>query len=94
MQVALSWNAAVVPAGVTVTYNVYRNGGPSGYQLIFTNLTANAYTDGPNDLDNATTYTYTVTAVTSDGESLPSIPVTAVPVGPLSAPTGLTAVIS
>lgn len=93
MIVNLSWVAPAVPAGTTLTFNVYRNGG-IGNQLIFTTLTANSYVDGPNDLDNATSYIYTVTAVTSDGESLPSLPVTAVPVGALSAPTGLAAVVS
>lgn len=89
MIVNLSWNAS---ANAT-SYNVYRSNG-FGYQLIFTTLTANAYTDGPNGLDNSTTYTYQITAVTADGESLPSNIVTAVPVGPLSAPTGLAAVVS
>lgn len=90
MIVSLTWNA--VPNAQT--YNVYRNGGPSGYQLIANSVVSNAYVDGPNDLDNSTTYLYEVTVVTADGESAMSLPVTAVPVGPLSAPTGLAAVVS
>ncbi len=93
MIVNLSWTPAVSSTGATITYNVYRSNG-FGYQLIFTTLTSNSYVDGPNDLDNSTTYTYQVTAVTADGESLPSNIVTAVPVGPLSAPASLVAVVS
>lgn len=90
MIVNLSWNA--VPNATS--YNVYRSGGPSGFQLIFTTLTANSYVDGPNDLDNSTTYTYQVTSVTGSGESLPSNVVTAVPLGPPLSPTGLTQTVS
>jgi len=89
MIVALTWT----DNPLAISYNVYRSNG-SGYQLIANSVIAPAYTDGPGGLDNSTVYTYEVTAVTADGESLMSLPVTAVPVGPLSAPTGLVAVVS
>lgn len=91
MQVALSWTA--VPNALS--YNVYRSQtSGSGYQLIFTTLTTNSYTDGPENLTNGTTYYYVTTAVTADGESAFSNQYTAVPAGFPGAPSGLAGVVS
>lgn len=91
MQVALSWSA--VPNAVS--YNVYRSQtSGSGYQLIFTTLTSNSYTDGPANLTNGQDYFYCVTSVTADGESAFSNEYPAVaPAFPV-APSGLTGMIS
>lgn len=91
MQVALSWTA--VPNALS--YNVYRSQtSGSGYQLIFTTLTANSYTDGPQNLDNSTNYFYVTTSVTADGESAFSNEYAAVPAGFPVAPAGLAGVVS
>lgn len=91
MQVLLSWTA--VPNALS--YNVYRSQtSGSGYQLIFTTLTSNSYTDGPANLTNGVNYYYVVTSVTADGESAFSNQYTATaPVFP-TAPSGLTGVVS
>jgi len=84
-QVSLTWNAS---SGAT-TYNVKRgttSGGP--YSQVASSALAN---DTDTGLTNGTTYYYVVSAANSHGESGNSAEVSATPIAPPSAPTGLTA---
>ena len=84
-QVALNWTAS---SGAT-SYNVKRatvNGGP--YTTI-ASPTTTSYTD--TTAVNGTTYYYVVSAVNASGESANSAQVSATPIAPPAAPTGLTA---
>jgi len=78
-RVQLSWTAVS-----NATYNIYRNG-----QLIATQ-SGTTYTD--TGVTNGTTYTYTVSAIVDNVQSLQTAPVTAKPedLTPPSTPTGLT----
>jgi len=89
-QVVLSWTASTGAA----SYNVKRatvSGGP--YTTIATNsstyINPTSYTD--TTVTNGTTYYYVVSAVNATGESVNSAEVSATPVAPPAAPTGLTA---
>lgn len=71
--VHLSWDAPVENEFTLEGYNVYRDG-----EMINTSfLTDTEFTD--NNVENDVTYTYYVTAVYSEGESLPSNTVEATP---------------
>ncbi len=61
--VNLSWDAV---SDVT-NYNIYRSTTQGSEYTLLGSSTANSYTD--NDVTNATTYYYVVTAITSTGES-------------------------
>ena len=78
-QVILSWQS--VPDADS--YNIYRDG------VLIDSTTSTSYTD--TNVINGQTYTYTITAVNNDGESLPSSPVTGQPFEPMpqDTPTGL-----
>src|SRR5581483_7830598 len=85
-QVSLSWSSST---GAT-SYNVKRatvSGGP--YTAVATGVTQTSYTN--TGLTNGTTYFYVVSAVSASGEGLNSTQVSAQPVAPPAAPTGLTA---
>ena len=85
-QVTLSWTAS---AGAT-SYTVERatvNGGP--YTAVASGVTTTSYTN--TGLTNGTTYYYVVVAVNAGGSSPNSSQVSAQPIGPPAAPTGLTA---
>jgi cellulose 1,4-beta-cellobiosidase len=84
-QVSLSWTAS---SGAT-SYNVKRSTvSGSGYVTV-NSPTTTSYTN--TGLTNGTTYYYVVTAVNSSGQSANSSQVSATPVAPPAAPTGLTA---
>src|SRR5271165_4702094 len=83
-QVVLTWNAS---SGAT-SYNVKRSTTSGAEVTIATSATA-SYTD--TAVTNGTPYYYEVSAVNSAGESANSGEVTATPVAPPTAPTGLTA---
>jgi hypothetical protein len=68
-QIVLSWTAATTTAG-TITYTVSRSTTSGSETSIQTGLTGTSYTD--TGLSNTKTYYYTVTAVNSNGSSLPS----------------------
>ncbi|MGO8671501.1 MAG: fibronectin type III domain-containing protein [Capsulimonadaceae bacterium] len=84
--VSLNWNAS---SGAT-SYNVYRATatGGEGTTAYATGLTATSYSD--TAVTNGTTYFYTVAAVNAVGASSQSTEVSATPVAPPAAPTGLT----
>jgi fibronectin type 3 domain-containing protein len=85
-QVALSWSAASGAA----SYNVYRSTtSDSNFVLLGSSSTA-TYTD--NSAVGGTTYYYTVTGVSSGGESNDSLQISATPLPPIpAAPTQLSA---
>ena len=85
-QVTLSWTAS---AGAT-SYTVERatmNGGT--YTAIASGVTTTSYTN--TGLTNGTTYYYVIVAVNAGGSSPNSSQVSAQPIGPPAAPTGVTA---
>ena len=86
-RVVLSWAAS---AGAT-SYHVLRStsSGYAGAQAVAVNVTSTGYTD--TGAVNGTTYYYQVTAVNANGHSGASAAVSARPVAPPAAPTGLTA---
>jgi fibronectin type 3 domain-containing protein len=86
-RVSLSWS----PAPGAVSYNVYRgtSSGGEGPTPIATGVTGTSFTD--TGLTDGTTYFYQVTSVHAAGESLPSGEVSATPIPPPSAPTGVVA---
>jgi fibronectin type 3 domain-containing protein len=85
-QITLSWNAV---SGAT-SYNVKRasvSGGP--YTAVAWNTTGTSYVD--TGLTQGTTYYYVFTAINGVAESGPSAEISAAPLLPPTAPTGLTA---
>jgi fibronectin type 3 domain-containing protein len=86
-KITLTWTTS---AGAT-SYNVYRgtSTGGEGANPIASGVTSTSFTD--IGLTNGTTYYYQVTAVNAGGESSRSAEVSAAPVGPPSAPTGVAA---
>jgi fibronectin type 3 domain-containing protein len=87
MRVTLTWAASAGAA----SYKVYRGTTPGGEGAtpVATGLTTPSFTD--TGLTNGTTYYYQVTAVNAGGESARSGEVSAAPVAPPSAPTGVAA---
>ena len=93
-EVTLTWAAPDVPGRAPATgYNVYAGTAPGheapaplngGSPVTTTSFTATG-------LNNGTTYYFEVTALNSAGEGAPSNEVSATPVGPPSAPSGLVA---
>ncbi|WP_231506179.1 fibronectin type III domain-containing protein [Paenibacillus sp. UNC451MF] len=73
-QVTLFWNAVNGAA----SYNVKRSTDGSSFTTIASGVTTNSYVN--TGLTNNTQYYYAVTAVNSNGESVPSASVTATPV--------------
>jgi fibronectin type 3 domain-containing protein len=88
MKVTLTWTASPGAA----SYNVYRGTSPGGEgpSPLATGVTTTSFSD--SGLTDGTTYYYQVTAVNSAGESVRSGEVSATPVAPPSAPTGVTAI--
>jgi cellulose 1,4-beta-cellobiosidase len=86
-QVTLSWSAST---GAT-SYNVYRStkSGGEGSTAYATGITSPTYTN--TGLTNGTKYYYAVAAVNAGGTSAQSTEVSATPIAPPAAPTGLTA---
>ena len=85
-QATLTWSAVSGATG----YNVKRatvSGGP--YATVASGLVAPGFTD--TGLSNGTTYYYVVSATNAGGESANSTQVSAAPVAPPAAPTGLAA---
>ena len=82
---SLTWNAST---GAT-SYNVKRSQTSGGPYAKIASPTAASYTD--TGLTNGTPYYYVVSAANSAGESANSSEVTATPVAPPAAPTGLNA---
>jgi hypothetical protein len=87
-QVTVTWNAS---SGAT-SYSVKRSQTPGGPYTKIASPTTASYTD--TGLTNGTPYYYVVSAVNSAGESANSSEVTATPVAPPAAPTGLQATAS
>lgn len=86
-QVALSWSA---PAGAVTRYNIYRGTSSGGETLLASPTgTAAAYLDAA--AVNGTAYYYKVSAVNATGEGNLSSEVSATPLAPPAAPSGLTA---
>jgi fibronectin type 3 domain-containing protein len=87
MRVSLTWTTSAGAA----SYNVYRGTSPGGEGAtpVATGVTTTSYTD--TGLSNGTTYYYQVTAVNAGGESIRSGEVSATPIPPPSAPTGVVA---
>ena len=84
-QVGLLWN----PSTGAASYNVKRST-TSGTEVTITNVTTTTYTDSP--LVNGIPYYYVVSAINSTRSESANCPeVSATPVGPPLAPTGLTA---
>ncbi|GAA4856242.1 hypothetical protein GCM10023310_39250 [Paenibacillus vulneris] len=73
-QVALSWN----PVSGAQSYNVKRSTDGLNYETVASAIPSTSYVN--TGLTNHTTYYFTVTAVNSNGESVPSAAVTATPV--------------
>jgi titin len=84
-QVALQWSA--VPRAAH--YAIRRGTTPGGPFATVATVPGTAYTD--KGLANGSSYTYSITAGNASGESAPSAPVSARPIGPPSAPTSLSA---
>jgi hypothetical protein len=84
-QATVTWNAS---SGAT-SYNVKRSQTSGGPYTKIASPTSPSYTD--TGLTNGTPYYYVVSAVNSAGESANSPEVTATPVAPPAAPTGLNA---
>ncbi|MGM0879708.1 MAG: pectate lyase [Bacillota bacterium] len=88
-QADLTWNPPVEEYPV-ITYKLYRSTNPAGLYTIVADVTETEYRDF--GLDNGITYYYKVTSVGLSGESAPSAAAAVVPMAPLNAPTGLTAI--
>jgi fibronectin type 3 domain-containing protein len=85
LQVVLTWSAS---SGAT-SYNVKRATTTGGPYTTISSPATTSYTDSA--VSNSTAYYYVVSAVNSGGESANSSQVSATPVAPPAAPTGLTA---
>ncbi len=83
--VALSWPEV---AGAT-SYAVYRASSADGPYTVIATASAGSALDG--SASNGTAYSYTVTARNAGGESARSAPVSATPLAPPAAPSGLSA---
>ncbi|RCW46371.1 pectate lyase [Paenibacillus prosopidis] len=88
-QADLTWNPPVEEYPV-ITYKLYRSTNPAGPYTAVADVTDTGYRDF--GLDNGITYYYKVTSVGLSGESAPSAAAAVVPMAPLNAPTGLTAI--
>ncbi|MHA2098858.1 MAG: fibronectin type III domain-containing protein, partial [Candidatus Kariarchaeaceae archaeon] len=84
--VILSWTAPLNTGGSALTgYTIYRNGVFLGSQAVGT-----SYTD--NTVSNGISYTYTVTAWNSEGESIESLSIIIIPKTVPGVPTGLSGI--
>ncbi|QYR20257.1 hypothetical protein KZ483_20835 [Paenibacillus sp. sptzw28] len=87
-QADLTWNPPVEGYPV-IAYRLYRSTDPAGPYTKIADVLDTKYRDF--GLDNGTRYYYQVTSV-NIGESAPSTAADVVPMAPLDAPTGLTAI--
>src|SRR6185503_4741953 len=82
-RVALSWT----PVHGATCYTVRRATDPAGPFATIAGPPVPSCMDG--GVLNGSTYYYAVSSLNAGGESLPSVPVPAMPVGPPAAPSGL-----
>ena len=87
--ITLSWSPSSNGGSAITNYNVYR-GTSSGAESFFAKI-ANVTSYNDTTVTNGQTYYYYVTATNSVGTSLSSNEASAMPIGPPSPPTGLTA---
>ncbi|WP_127586805.1 polysaccharide lyase family 8 super-sandwich domain-containing protein [Paenibacillus koleovorans] len=86
-QVALSWNAVNGATSYTVKRSTTSG---SGYTTVQSGITGTSFAD--TGRTNGTTYYYVVTATNTNGTGANSFQVSAAPVAPPPAPTGLSAI--